>query len=455
MVYIHGGGYGTGSASQYDFTYMSELMDDGFMFVILQYRLGAFGFASSTAISEYGIANAGLYDQYHALEWVQKYISSFGGDPNNVTIAGESAGGGSIALQAMAYGGTDGTRLWQNGVVSSPYIPQQWDYDGAWPTKYYNMLADFAGCSDGEDVSSSAETFECLSSVDSNTLQNASAQVSVRALFGQWAFVPVTDGTFVQNRPTVQLLSGKVNGQSLVIGQNANEGYEFVHQNITSEANFTDFISYNYPLLSDTDLAAIMDVYAIDSDWSVTYPLGLSGPLSGLFDTDGIDAPYATEMSKAAAGWQQATDNLYAEVTIVCPAYWLAAAYSPAINANAEGKKAWRYQFSPPNAFHVTDLGPLQQPPVYEVGSSEDAAFRAAFQGIWGSMVVKGDPTLASGYLDQVKVSYITADNISAAQSEYWQPWGQGTGPVSGSGDGTYALLDLNVTETKIGRAHV
>lgn len=310
------------------------------------------------------------------------------------------------------------------------------------------MLADFAGCSGGDDVSNSETVFECLSSVDSDILQNASCQVSVRALFGQWAFIPVTDGTFVQDRPTVQLLSGKVNGQSVVVGQNGNEGYEFVHQNISSEANFTDFIRSNYPLLSDENMTAIMNVYAIDSNWSITYPLGLSGPSSGLFDTDGINPPYATEMSKAAAGWQQATDNLYAEATIVCPAYWLAAAYSPAINSNAEGKKAWRYQFSPPNAFHSLDLGPLEQPPVYEVGSSEDAAFRAAFQGIWGSMVISGAPTLPSGFLDQVKVSYITADNISAAEDAYWQPWGQGDGPVSGGGDGTFPLLDLNVTDS-------
>lgn len=322
------------------------------------------------------------------------------------------------------------------------------DYDGDWPTMYYNMLAEFAGCSDGEDVSSSETVFECLSTVDSDALQNASAQVSARALFGQWAFIPVTDGTFIQDRPTVQLLSGNVNGESVVVGQNGNEGYEFVHQNITSEANFTDFIRSNFPLLSDENMTAIMDLYSIDSNWSVTYPLGLSGPFSGLFDTDGTDAPYATEMSKAAAGWQQATDNLYAEATIVCPAYWLAAAYSPAINPNADGKTSWRYQFSPPNAFHSVDLVPLESPAVYEVGSSEDAAFRAAFQGIWGSMIVGGDPTLASGFLDQVKVSYVTADNVSAAQGEYWQPWGQGTGAVSGAGDGTYPLLDLNVTDT-------
>lgn len=312
------------------------------------------------------------------------------------------------------------------------------------------MLADFAGCSDGDDVSSSEDTFKCLSTVNSNTLQNASAQVSARALFGQWAFIPVTDGTFVQSRPTVQLLTGKVNGQSLVIGQNANEGYEFVHQNITSQANFTDFISYNYPLLSGANLAAVLDAYAItDSNWSVTYPLGLSGPSSGLFDTDGLNPPYATEMSKAAGGWQQATDNLYAEATIVCPAYWLAAAYSPAVNPNAGDKKAWRYQFSPPNAFHVADLVQLEQPPVYEAGAGEeDAAFRAAFQGIWGSMVVGGDPTLAPAYVDRVVgASYATvADNVTAAQAGYWQPWGSGSGPVDGEGDGRYALLDLNVT---------
>lgn len=69
---------------------------------------------SSDEINTYGVVNAGLLDQNFALQWVQSYISQFGGDPRKVTIAGESAGGGSVMLQAMAYGGFQGTSLYNN-----------------------------------------------------------------------------------------------------------------------------------------------------------------------------------------------------------------------------------------------------------------------------------------------------------------------------------------------------
>ena len=58
--------------------------------------------------------NAGLHDQYFGLEWVQSYISLFGGNASAVTIMGESAGGGSVMLMGTAYGGTVGSKLFQN-----------------------------------------------------------------------------------------------------------------------------------------------------------------------------------------------------------------------------------------------------------------------------------------------------------------------------------------------------
>ena len=69
--------------------------------------------------------NAGLHDMYSALKWVNKYIGQFGGDPDQVTIAGESAGGGAIMMMAMANGGQDGTSLFRRGIASSPYLPTQ------------------------------------------------------------------------------------------------------------------------------------------------------------------------------------------------------------------------------------------------------------------------------------------------------------------------------------------
>lgn len=69
------------------------------IFVALNYRLGAFGWLSGSVVQRDGTANVGLLDQRLALEWVRENIARFGGDPNRVTVMGESAGAGSIAHQ--------------------------------------------------------------------------------------------------------------------------------------------------------------------------------------------------------------------------------------------------------------------------------------------------------------------------------------------------------------------
>ncbi len=71
----------------------------------IQYRLGLFGFLAGSAVIGDGVANAGLLDQRAALEWVQRNIRAFGGNPNRVTIWGGSAGGGSVTYQLIAGGG--------------------------------------------------------------------------------------------------------------------------------------------------------------------------------------------------------------------------------------------------------------------------------------------------------------------------------------------------------------
>jgi carboxylesterase type B len=80
-----GGGYGTGQGNG-DLSELVMTNNHGFIVVVIQYRLGAYGFLSSAELSHFGIANAGLYDMHFSLQWVQDHIRSFGGDPSRVTI---------------------------------------------------------------------------------------------------------------------------------------------------------------------------------------------------------------------------------------------------------------------------------------------------------------------------------------------------------------------------------
>jgi carboxylesterase type B len=109
-----GGGYGLFSSAGLDPTEFMVTNGNQFIAVTIQYRLGAFGFLSGEDVKEDGVLNAGLLDMNFALQWVQKHITKFGGDPSRVTIAGESAGGAAVMYQAMAYGGKQDKTLFQN-----------------------------------------------------------------------------------------------------------------------------------------------------------------------------------------------------------------------------------------------------------------------------------------------------------------------------------------------------
>jgi para-nitrobenzyl esterase len=120
MVWIHGGAlvYGSGNIALYD---GSALAQRGAVVVAINYRMGALGFFSHPAIDGGGPAspvNYGLLDQIAALRWVRDNIAAFGGDPDNVTVFGESAGAQSVlALYAspLAQG------LFHKGIAQSPY----------------------------------------------------------------------------------------------------------------------------------------------------------------------------------------------------------------------------------------------------------------------------------------------------------------------------------------------
>ena len=117
MIWIHGGALITGGSSSimYDLKYLAKR---DVVVVSINYRLGPLGFLKLDEVTDgqiHSSGNEGLLDQRNAIKWVKKNISSFGGDPNNITIFGESAGSWSCNLQIAA--GDDG--LFQKAICQS------------------------------------------------------------------------------------------------------------------------------------------------------------------------------------------------------------------------------------------------------------------------------------------------------------------------------------------------
>jgi carboxylesterase type B len=85
LLWIHGGGYTEGNAANAGGPNFVSSSNGSMVFVSIQYRLGAYGFLASEAVAEDGSPNAALLDQRAAIDWVDRHIGAFGGDPNKVS----------------------------------------------------------------------------------------------------------------------------------------------------------------------------------------------------------------------------------------------------------------------------------------------------------------------------------------------------------------------------------
>jgi para-nitrobenzyl esterase len=131
MVWLHGGSFLNGSGSQSDYDGANFAEQGDLILVTLNYRLGVLGFLyleelmGETATSS---GNYGLLDQIAALRWVHENIPAFGGDPDNVTVFGESAGAISIALLLAM---PEARGLFQRAILVRAPARRAWDWCGA------------------------------------------------------------------------------------------------------------------------------------------------------------------------------------------------------------------------------------------------------------------------------------------------------------------------------------
>ncbi len=196
MFWIHGGAFvfGSGSSPIYDGTHFARHGD--VVVVTINYRLGAFGFLHLDEIfgSEYaGSGNAGILDQVLALEWVRDNIAEFGGDPERVTVFGQSAGGMSVGalLGLPAAQGLFAQAIVQSG-GSSFCLPS----DRA--TETARTVLEEAG----------VETAAALESVSMDAILDGQRAIFAAGLRSDLPFQPVVDGTVLPARPIDAIRDG-------------------------------------------------------------------------------------------------------------------------------------------------------------------------------------------------------------------------------------------------------
>ena len=218
MVWIYGGGFQIGATSQsvYD---GAALAAQGVVLVSVNYRLGIFGFLAHPALdqeSPHGASgNYGLMDMVAGLQWVKRNIAAFGGDPGNVTIFGESAGGTAVCL-LMIVPQAEGlfqkviaeSAAWMFGPIS--HITESW-YGRVPMTKFGERL--------GTDLPAlrAKSAAELLKSLPPPLGRNDAADRGE-------AYMPVVDGWVIPDDPARLFAAGKFHHVALIAGTNADEG---------------------------------------------------------------------------------------------------------------------------------------------------------------------------------------------------------------------------------------
>ncbi|WP_439593133.1 carboxylesterase/lipase family protein [Microbacterium sp.] len=222
MVWLHGGAYTYGAGSQPLFEASNLVRRGDLVVVTINYRIGALGFLDlssfSTADDTYD-SNLALKDVLLALRWVRANIAAFGGDPDRVTIFGESAGGG-LVTTLLATPSADG--LFHRAIAESSPATSMYG-----PVRARRVAEQFLTAA-GLDASSASGARELAVDDVVTAGMVVYAGVPTEAP-GTLAFAPVVDGELLPEAPADVLSSGRGIPVPLLIGTNRDEASFFIH----------------------------------------------------------------------------------------------------------------------------------------------------------------------------------------------------------------------------------
>lgn len=157
LFWIFGGGFELGSTAQYDgsqFVAQSVRLNEPVIWVAVNYRVSGFGFLAGKELAAEGSTNLGLRDQCLGLQWTADNVAAFGGDPDRVTIWGESAGALSVYNHLIINGGDDtykGSPLFRAAIMNSGTAIPAEDVSAPQAQKIFAQVVERAGCAKEDD----------------------------------------------------------------------------------------------------------------------------------------------------------------------------------------------------------------------------------------------------------------------------------------------------------------
>jgi acetylcholinesterase/cholinesterase len=262
LVFLAGGHFdeGTGGDALYDSEFMANMTNS--IVVVPNYRLGALGWLVTDTVE----GNFGLNDQRLAIRWVQNNIQNFGGNPQNITIFGQSAGATSVATHLTSVGSRDLNIA--KAIKSNP-----WSLPLKTPAQAKEIGGVFlltAGCP--------FDTMECLRGLSIDTILRAEADaektIPVDTIQLFYPFTPLIDGKDVVQNPMNAFLSGDFNPAiPVVLGSVANETVLFIYPEFPKPVGVDEFKTIILTLFPFVDYNQILAHYPIPAGTNDTRPL--------------------------------------------------------------------------------------------------------------------------------------------------------------------------------------
>ncbi|KAK4629312.1 putative secreted lipase [Fulvia fulva] len=270
IFWIFGGGFEAGWSSMYDgtnFVTSSVNLGKPVIYVAVNYRVGGYGFLAGKQLAAEGSTNLGLRDQRLGLQWVADNIAAFGGDPDKVTIWGESAGAISVLDHTIINGGDhtyNGKPLFRAGIMNSGAVIPATDVSTPKAQAIYDKVVASSSCA------GSTNSLSCLRALPYNDFQRAVTSVpgifSYRSLDLSYLPRPDPGNNFFSQSPELAIAAGRFAKVPIIVGDQEDEGTLFglVQSNITTNDQLVTYLATYFP----TDPNAIENMRGLTAQYS-------------------------------------------------------------------------------------------------------------------------------------------------------------------------------------------